>query len=330
MGEVEIFNLLAIIGAIAFSIGGAWFEDNRRRKRRRAELEEWVAREDAEKAANPPPPKPATPTEATLPQEPIIVKHTTPADPTLAEYMDDLPRDIKTISDVRLLAAKLEKEAKPGLWQVAIMKVVEQLQSNEKLYVMTWNAHCITTSRVKGQKQKHYQESHGVMFFSNRRFFYYRDPDPAGWIQFPLSDIYTVAAHKGNYFDGISFRTPSLNVELSFMGKIDRKLFRDMVVHLAANAACPSFTEGVSASELVPQVCECPGCGATVIIHFNSENRCEYCYRHVERQSRTPAQTTSTTPSLADELDRYKSLLDNGTISEEEFEAIKAKLLNSL
>jgi hypothetical protein len=252
-------------------------------------------------------------------------KYSTPEDPTLAAYMQDLPQVVTGMADVMRLAAKLEKDPVVGLWQRALQGAIELLHPSELIFAMTWNAHCTTLTREAVKKST---DSHGVVFFSNMRFLYYRNP--ANIIEFPLSEIYTVAAHKGQYFDGISFVTPTLNIEVTFAGAIDRKLFRDMIIHIAANAACPLFAAGATPADNRAQVCECPGCGATVIIHPEIQNKCEYCNRlvqgqHIQEQSPLPTAT-----NVAAELQKYKTLLDEGTISAEDFEAVKTKLLNKL
>lgn len=239
------------------------------------------------------------------------IKHIIPENPELAAYMRDLPQAVTGIADAKRLAAKLESEQKIGLWQTALGRVIALIPPNEFLYAMTWNAHCVSMER--GEKKNH-RDSHGIVFFSDRRFFYFKDP--ANIIEFPLVDIYAVDAFKGDYFDGISFRTQNLDLQLSFAGKTDRKLFRDMVIFIAANAANPQISEEFY--DASAQICECPGCGATVIIHAEVINKCEYCGRHVEKQAKT---------GVADELKKLKFLLDAGALSADEFEAAKNKVL---
>jgi hypothetical protein len=248
-----------------------------------------------------------------------IVNHSLPMEQELADYMQDLPQIVNNIADVKRLAGKLKNQHKLGLWQTSMGRVIDIIQPNELIYAMTWNAHCVSMNRE--DKIKNYQESHGIVFFSARRFLYFKDP--ANIIEFPLEDIYTVDAHKGHYFDGISFRTHALDIQLSFASKICTKLFRDMIIYIAANAAVsPPSIDGAEAA--TPQICECPGCGATVIIHAYIKNKCEYCDRFVEKQQ----EIKSLKPiSVADELKKYKNLADAGVISAEEFEQIKTKLL---
>ncbi|MCL2577222.1 MAG: SHOCT domain-containing protein [Defluviitaleaceae bacterium] len=312
--EELIFYAIAGVGYLVWMLISFFLESSKEKERRarEAELDEIAAKEVRAKVAK---------MESQVAKIQPAIKQDIPSSPGLAAYMQDLPQKVKGVADARRLAAKLETDCKMGLWQNAVVRVIALIKPNEFIYAMTWNAHCVTLSRNEAERE--YKESHGVVFFSNMRFLHFKDP--ANIIEFPLNDIYTVEAHKGNYFDGISFRTPTLHVQLSFAGAIDRKLFRDMVIHIAASAACPSFTEGMSESNILPQICECPGCGATVIIHADIKNKCDFCGRLVGKQE---VQTTSN--SVADEIKKYKELMDKGILSEQEFEKAKGKLLSKL
>jgi hypothetical protein len=218
----------------------------------------------------------------TLIPMPTIV-HEMPMSPELSAYMEDLPQMVRTPADVERLANKLEMNLRIGLWQTGVVKTIEQIGS-EMIYAMVWNAHCITQNW--NSKIKNYQDRHGIIFFSNTRFFCY--VDPATQVEIPLDDIHTVATHAGKFLDGISFRTQDLDVQGTFPGAVDRKLFRDMVIYIAANAAIYHEQNLNLQSDISiafkPQICECPGCGATVIIHAEIINKCEYCGRYVEKQ----------------------------------------------
>jgi len=292
---------------ILFFILGTWAKSKSMEKRKR----ETIERTDAEMNAR----------AKVIAEGRPVIRHEIPEDAELAAYMQDLPREIKTITDAQRLAMKLEQNAITGLWQSAISGVIAILLPHERVYSFMWNARCVAMGR--GDSQNDALESHGVVFFSNMRFLHYRSP----WeiIEFPLNKIYTVEAHKGYYFDGISFFTPDLHVQLTFAGAIDRKLFRDMIIHIAASAVCPILSSG--AVYVSTMVCECPGCGATVIIHENVRNRCDFCNRLVEKRDLPPKKITN---SVADEINKYKELLDKGAISEKEYEKAKESLLGKL
>ncbi|MCL1844742.1 MAG: SHOCT domain-containing protein [Defluviitaleaceae bacterium] len=244
-----------------------------------------------------------------------------PEDPALAAHMQDLPQALLSVQDAKRVAEKLGHTAKPGLWQNSVVRVIGMLAPDEFVYALSWNAHCVTMQTHSNIKN--YFESHGVVVFSDARFVFFKDV--SNIIEFPLADIHAVDAHKGAYFDGVSFRTQNLEVKLTFAGKIDRKLFRDMVIHIAADAACPVPVDGAPAA--FPQVCECPGCGASVIIHPGAVNKCEYCDRLVEKQIAAPV-SQAVSPNVAEELEKYSDLMRSGIISAEEFEEVKRRLIS--
>jgi hypothetical protein len=209
----------------------------------------------------------------------LKILHEMPMEPELAAYMEGLPRAVQDVATAEQMGERLQLGTKLGLWRSSVVRAIEFIQPEEMLYALAWNAHCITQN-ISGAN-KNYKDSHGTVFFSNTRFFCF--VDPANQVEIPLENIYTVATHKGQYLDGISFRTQETDVQVTFPGTSDRKLFRDMVIYIAANAAMfPEHARGVTACK--PQVCECPGCAATVIIHPNIINKCEYCGRYVEKQ----------------------------------------------
>ena len=314
-GEEEL--ILYVLGAIVFIIWGLFRffsispEEKERIERTKAMQE--IASKTEERAKT-------EMIESQAMQIYPVVTHDIPSNPKLAAYMRDLPQKIQSAADAQRIATKLEHDSKIGLWQNAVLRVLELIRPYEFIYAMTWNAHCISMTRDESQN---YTESHGVVFFSNMRFLHYKDP--ANIIEFPLSDIYTVESHSGSYFEGISFRTPTLHIQLTFAGEIDRKLFRDMIIHIAACAACPTFTNSTLEDETLSQICECSGCGATVIIHANVKTKCDFCGRFAEKR---PGKKPSA--SSADEIKKYKELLESGVISKHEFETAKEKIINRL
>ncbi|MCL1844743.1 MAG: SHOCT domain-containing protein [Defluviitaleaceae bacterium] len=349
-----VLSVVMITGLLISSVVGWHLNEKRKEKAHKQLMEQWKIEEEIAKAkgeASPfapavAPDEPTAPRLGIPPFTPALVvssgrKHRIPEDPALAEYMQDLPQIVQNVAGANHLARKLEHEPKIGLWQTSVNTVIGQIKPGELVYAMTWNAHCVTTpthddtKSLADNRANNITESHGVVFFSDERFFFYKDP--ANIVEFPLADIYAVDAHKGHFFDGVSFRTQNFEVQLTFGGKIDRKLFRDMVIHIAADAACPVIEGEVQGD--APQVCECPGCGASVIIHLGAVNKCEYCDRFVEKRAKRAAGTGDAyherhvpskpdTATVAEELKKYGDLMNRGVITTEEFEEIKNTLLS--
>jgi len=230
--------------------------------------------------------------------------------------MKDLPQEVRNVKDAVRVAEEMS-EVSTLMWRSSINAAIGLMLPGEQIYFIAWGVDC--TAEGKGGTKKT-----GVIFFSNKRFLF-----TAGrWapaLEFPLEDILTVAAQesRGGFFDGggISFRTADLNVSLKFTFTTKINRVREMIIQIAANAA------GEKSNAPLSQVCECPGCGASVIIHANIVNKCEYCDRYVEKRA-TPAPADAAPASMADELKKYKDLKLMGAISDEEFEAVKEKLLS--
>ena len=103
----------------------------------------------------------------------------------------------------------------------------------------------------------------------------------------------------------------------------DIDMVRELLIHLSVTATGSQFSdaewddqgEADASSGGLAQVLECRGCGATVIFHPGVINKCEYCERYVQDVT-------------ADELKKYKELLQMGALNHEEFEHIKRQLLS--
>jgi len=148
-----------------------------------------------------------------------------------------------------------------------IKNAISFILPNEHLYIFDWATSCEVVDKNTGKAKK----DSGVSYFTDKRFVYFGDDDI---IDIPLEDICTVAAHKGIIFVGVSFRTPNLDIKLTFnyVGKNVIKLVRDMIIYISAN---PKYAQPAN-------VIVCAGCAATVIIHLGTIGKCEYCERYAD------------------------------------------------
>lgn len=245
----------------------------------------------------------------------------------LSRFMHDLPQRIYNINDAKRLRMKWEGDAPTFLWKGTINSAIPFIEPDEQIYLFTWAADWGSTI-----------SNTGVVFFSQKRIAHYDAHN--NLIVIPLSHIRTVAASEGLFFGKIEFCTEDASYELRFTSKKNVPLMRELLIHLAAGASCPG-KDGVilpveEMSSLIVE--ECPGCSAAVILH-DGIGKCEYCDRHVGQEKKDilpPApvpvapQIAAASSSIADELKKYKELLDMGAINVDEYNAAKARLLGQL
>ncbi|MCL2356454.1 MAG: SHOCT domain-containing protein [Defluviitaleaceae bacterium] len=248
----------------------------------------------------------------------------------LSVIMRDLPQEVRNVKDAVRVSEKLN-ETSTHKWKGEIKRTIGMILPDEKIYFIAWGVDCTAT----GEDGMDDTET-GLVFFSDKRFLF-----TPGWqslfVMCPIEEILTVASEKsgGDFYDGgkISFRTANMDVTLQFAFTTKVNRVREMIIQIASNAVCGntgSSPGGASA------VCECSGCGASVIIHANIVNKCEYCDRYVETRDASAVAPVAASPgdiapvSVADELKKYKDLKLMGAISDEEFEVVKEKLLSRL
>jgi len=254
----------------------------------------------------------------------------------LSVFMQDLPQHVRNLDDAKRMAFKLGGDATTLFWKGTINRTIKYIQPDEPLYIFTWGVTCSFTDRATGEQWS----TSGAIFLSGQRFFYFDGSIGYEKIELPLEAILTVAAQEGTFSRSISFRTASATMEVKFLDSPNVNMVRDMIIHLSANATTQLEASGTGAKPASQSVVDCSGCGATVIIHQNTINKCAYCDRFVQEQPEAvnpqvapPVAAPKAPPSsgsVADELLKYKELLNMGAINADEFEAAKRKLLGNL
>jgi len=221
---------------------------------------------------------------------------------------------------------------------------------DEPVYIYSLYVHCRFTDRQTHSVQ---DLNRSVVFLTENKFVCI-DFDQNKKVEIPLGDIRSVANSIGTS-DGIYFRTQELNVDIVFIEKLKNlNLTRDLIIHLAANSTAfspptqpapdaPATRTDATSTTSLPSakssVIDCVGCGAAVIIPPDTLGKCEYCDRPAAKPQKVsrPISSPSAAPpiptpstNVADELKKYKELLDLGVISQNDFEVAKAKLLGQV
>lgn len=268
----------------------------------------------------------------------------------LSEYMQGLPMHVRTRRDAKRLALKHYSYASTSDSKSEIKKAISLMHPSENIYYIEW---LITSNIFKTEKgNMNDDQPGGLIFFSDTRFVCICGITERVY-QTPLSEIYTIAARRNESADSdLAFRTHERTFEIKGLVADDIAMVREMLIYLSTSATgvqlCDAEWDGWgdsnTSSSGLAQALECLGCGATVIFHPGVINKCEYCGRYVQEvtqetatvQEMTAAQPAATiatqnTPplSLADELKKYKELLQMGALTHEEFEHIKRQLFSS-
>ena len=252
----------------------------------------------------------------------------------LNAYMHGLPMYIFNIDDAKKLSRKQSGQATTLFSKGDINKAIALILPNEKIYFMEWAMYFNVTNTKTGEYIA--GGSGNVIFFSDTRFFG-MCTTTGNVFELPLADIYTVATNKGIIFSDISFRTQELTIVLKNSVANNIELIREMIIHIAASATAKTQPVEMGIPSEQTLINRCVGCGATLIIHSGTINKCEYCSRLAEQEispmpvaPQTASPATSPLDDVAEQLKKYKELLDMGAISVVEFELIKSKLLNKL
>jgi len=248
----------------------------------------------------------------------------------LRSLMKGLPMKVTDTKSATRLVEALGGTSSLLFLKKKLKQTIEHMQPEEYLYLIDWQTDFKMTHRDTGTTTS--SIALGVVFFSNKRFFYYESPTTI--IEFPLDEISSVAAYKGVIWSGVSFRSKSLDLEIRFqwVGKKKIHVIRDMIIYLSAHTIGHCVQPDKYEQAEYAKVVNCSGCNATVIIHKGTAGVCDYCNNYVSYQETViphvsvPVQESS----IADELQKYKTLLDTGAISAMEYEEVKDKLLSKL
>jgi len=244
----------------------------------------------------------------------------------LATYMKNLPQPVRDIEDTKRMSRLFGGEAMFLGWRGTVRRTIEQIEPDELIYIFTWGTTNRITYRMDGKTEK----QSCALFFSNKRFLSL-DIENSKIVEFPISGIRTVAARKGLIFNGVSFCTDELSMEITFASCLDVHNARDMIIHIAATM--PIGLE-LTSSSLQSSIMNCLGCGAAVIVQPDTMGKCEYCNRPTQHEIAIVPETNTQSIGLSNEvvaeLKKYKELLDIGVINIAEFESVKTRLLGKL
>lgn len=195
---------------------------------------------------------------------------------------------VQNNKDARRVARVISSDIFISTWSNSIKRTISEILPDEEIYIMSWNVDVKSAYRGSGIRKT--GGSFGAFFISNKRFYY---SDKNTELTFPLEDILTVATREASERmtdgGGISFLTSELDIIICFGFDTDVALARNIVINIAANAACAIQKTDAGVPQ-APQIVECAGCAATVIVHPSIIAKCEYCGRHAQLQAQAPPQ----------------------------------------
>lgn len=123
------------------------------------------------------------------------------------------------------------------------------------------------------------------------------------------------------------YTTDDLKRNFDLAEQAKRQSVTGVVSALAGATAASAINTGNAENNLsrIIDYGKCPSCGSTELEDISKE---EYTTaKRNETQRATQNATTGNAVSTADEIKKFKELLDNGVISQEEFDAKKKQLL---
>ena len=228
-------------------------------------------------------------------------------------------------------AQKLFKEFKVVTFgnKKNLMKMIEYVAPEEILRYADF-------SNIKTIDKKTNESSgfSGTLFISNKRIFLFKPVSfgEAQYYEYPLEKVRSVSS-RGNGLTGgnITFTTDSQAI--SFMLSYDKSVINKVAAILDGTIQNSlELRQTISIEEKTDDtfgVVDCPGCGAAQIVKIGTIEKCDYCDRPLTiekpKANQQPTVTefsssiSSSTVSAADELVKFKSLLDSGIITQEEF-----------
>ena len=259
----------------------------------------------------------------------------------------NLPRSIRSVDDAKKVASITALTPAIALFAKSrIKKVLSHIDPSELIYLFSWDGITKITSKINGQFVE--SDSNCVIFFSDKRFFFMDDMKDRttvllnGMLQFPIEEI-TEVLYNVNYPKWLTIESEKFNIEYQFdSNRKNIALVAELILHIsdfAKLANQPALEDEVIASTDMldaasqPGVVDCSGCGSVVTIASGNIDTCEHCGSVAEKPQIAVvpvAPSTTSSTSVADEIKKYKELLDMGVINAEEFEATKNKLLTQL
>lgn len=173
----------------------------------------------------------------------------------------------------------------------------------------------------------------GTLFISNERIFLYQ-PIPLSkethHYEYTFEKLRSVSS-RGNELTSGKIRIDTDEQEINFIVSYHASVIEKITAII--NSVIETVVEiRQEASGATIVSVECGGCGAVHVVEENTMVICTWCDRPLvfSGESNTLAKQSSTPPtaiSTADELMKFKALLDSGVITEEEFAHKKKELL---
>lgn len=175
----------------------------------------------------------------------------------------------------------------------------------------------------------------GAWFISNERVCLYKHGmlgTESNRYDYPLEALQSVSAHGNGIASGkiyLTTDTDLITLEVSYKEEVYRKVesVLNELIHGALDLRqndCAKETEQLG-------VAICSSCRASKILAKGAVSNCDYCRQPISLETSATSlsenQMTTSPASSADEIMKYKALLDMGAITEEEFENKKKILL---
>jgi len=211
-----------------------------------------------------------------------------------------------------------------------IEDLIWRINDNEELkYIAPGN---IVITDITSGKRNSFP---GCIFISNERILM-TFPVPLSkdieLYEYPIATLQSVSAEGNGLTAGkvyLSTETEIITFGVSYSEEVYIKIEKilDELIHGALESrqeATPTSTERLG-------IAVCGGCRASKILAKETVSNCDYCRQPMSLEtyinSPTKDQMTSGLVSSADEIMKFKALLDVGAITQEEFDNKKKKLL---
>jgi hypothetical protein len=230
-------------------------------------------------------------------------------------------------------AQKLFKEFKVVTFgnKKSLMAMIEYVKQDETLLYADFS-----NIEIQDTQTREVIVFPGTLFVSDQRIFLFQ-PIPfskeRNIYEYSFEKLRSVSS-RGNGLTGGNVTFATDEQKISFIVSYHASVI-DRVTAIIDNVIETSCTlQKIAASETGVQIgtVHCGGCGAVFVTAVNTYVVCDYCDRPLvfEEEKASPlSESRSSTPvaSVADELMKFKTLLDAGALTQEEFDAKKAELL---
>ncbi|MCL2079512.1 MAG: SHOCT domain-containing protein [Oscillospiraceae bacterium] len=178
----------------------------------------------------------------------------------------------------------------------------------------------------------------GTLFISDERIFFRRAiqmPNVASYYEYPFKTLRSVSS-RGNGLTGGKIKFSTDEHEVTFLVSYHATVIARVteIIDCVIKTAVEVQQKALGTTIATIAAVECGRCGAVNVLEENTSVPCEYCDRPlVFSRANTASEVlanqcnTQSAISAADELMKFKALLDSGVITEDEFAQKKKQLL---